>query len=271
MYEDCVEHVREDAVQFLEKGSQVETKNGQYLITAEDIRNARQNLKLLMYDAFLLYADEDEDFAAQIATFLHEKRMKLCTRNDFVAGIPFEHDASMHLIANRCRRVIIIVSEAFQTSAANTFITKYAQHMGIQRNNLKIVPCLKEETTIPSHLGHLFHLKYYKHGKLLDFWKKLIEAFEVYPGEVINDEYEYSTTVEVAPEPPVRTRKTQKKVEQPVVPRNALYDSSNIVQLVDNLPSPPSEEPSQGKQKKRGWVKKLKTKFMNSGKNETSA
>lgn len=258
------------------------------LITADDRRSAEQRTKLVMYDAFLLYADQDEEFVGQIVDFLTDQNMRLCSRNDLLGGSSFEHDAVMQLIANRCRRVIIIVSNAFLTSAANTFLSKYAQHIGIEQNQRKIVPCQKEECAIPTHLRYLFHLKYFKDGKLLKFWEKLLEAVQVAPEELIDPQYEY-THVKLPVAPPRKQREVIKQMEKlPMSPRNGLWEAptKDIVALVEELPSPPSGEPSlssadlassaeKSNKKKPGWFKKnfkkIKTKVKVKTSNETSA
>lgn len=113
------------------KGVLDRTKTGAYIITSMDRQREAIGLKLIIYDAFLMYSEQDENFAAEVIQKLNEHDMKICTKNDFLGGIPFEHEACMTLIANRCRRVIIILSKHFLNCPADVFISKYAQHIGI--------------------------------------------------------------------------------------------------------------------------------------------
>lgn len=116
------------------------------------------------YDAFLLYADEDEEFAQEMIENLETKNnlkvtamfhslnihylktehteyefkynnllfFQLCLKErDLVAGISFEHEAIMRLISERCNRLITIISPDFLKSPANKFFVNYAQATGI--------------------------------------------------------------------------------------------------------------------------------------------
>lgn len=179
IYDDTLECFQVDAKaykQSLTKPVLDRTEKGSYIITSLDRSRYNLGQKLIIYDAFLMYSESDEDFAELIKTTLEKFGMHICIKNDFLGGIPFEHDAAMTLIAERCRRVIIIVSKSFMYCSADTFISKYAQHIGIEQSSRKIVPCLREDCVIPSNLRILFHLKYYKDGRLFKFWMKLYEA-----------------------------------------------------------------------------------------------
>lgn len=195
IYEDTLECFQKDAEAYKQKKSKPlvdRNEKGAYIITTSDRQRTALNLKLVIYDAFLMYSERDEDFAALVKETLEEEfGMTICIKNDFLGGIPFEHDAAMTLIANRCRRVIIIVSKNFINCQADVFISKYAQHIGIEQSSRKIIPCLREECEIPSNLRILFHLKYYKDGKLFNFWEKLYEAVAYQGPEKDIDEDEY--------------------------------------------------------------------------------
>ncbi|XP_063708459.1 myeloid differentiation primary response protein MyD88 [Culicoides brevitarsis] len=187
VYEDALEHFKKDAYAYKLKTSSEtsleRTPKGSYIITSLDRYRINNGLKMIIYDAFLMYDEKDEDFAQLIKETLENSGMHICIKNDFLGGIPFEHDAAMTLIAKRCRRVIIIISKHFLDSTADIFMSKYAQHIGIERSNRKVVPCLREECQIPSNLKILFHLKYYKDGRLFNFWKKLYEAVAYEPAD----------------------------------------------------------------------------------------
>lgn len=48
-----------------------------------------------------------------------------------MGGIAFEHDAIMKLIAERCRRLLVVVTPSFLQSPANKFFVTFAQALGI--------------------------------------------------------------------------------------------------------------------------------------------
>lgn len=55
-----------------------------------------------------------------------------------MVGGQFEHEAVMNLIAERCNRLVVIVSPAFFESAANTFFTNFAQAIAIGEHFLRM-------------------------------------------------------------------------------------------------------------------------------------
>ncbi len=115
------------------------------------------------YDAFILYADEDSEFADQVIEKLEQeyklkvKKMlilfhlylcmnianycalivlfhfiflltQLCVKDrDLLPGIMFENEAIGKLIEDRCNRFLVIFSPNFLKSSANHFLVSYAQ------------------------------------------------------------------------------------------------------------------------------------------------
>lgn len=123
------------------------------LSITDDLHRLRQGLENQYYDAFLLYADEDVNFATEMVDRLENryklkvkrqnsqiiKKIKytevvfqLCLKDrDLIGGVTFEHEAVMTLISERCNRLIVIVSSNFLKSPANKFFLNYAQALGI--------------------------------------------------------------------------------------------------------------------------------------------
>ncbi|OAD53744.1 Myeloid differentiation primary response protein MyD88 [Eufriesea mexicana] len=139
----------------------------------------RQGLENQYYDAFLLYADEDVNFANEMVDKLeNEYNLKLCLKDrDLIGGVTFEHEAVMTLISERCDRLIVIVSPNFLKSSANKFFLNYAQALGIDKRQRKVIPCLYEKCQLPPQLEYMVILDYNRVG-LYNFWKKLRDSVE---------------------------------------------------------------------------------------------
>ncbi|XP_060813063.1 myeloid differentiation primary response protein MyD88 [Bombus pascuorum] len=150
------------------------------VLTIDDIHRLRQGLENQYYDAFLLYADEDVNWATEMLEKLENKyNLKLCVKDrDLIAGVTFEHEAVMTLISERCNRLIVLISNNFLKSSANKFFLSYAQALGIDKRQRKVIPCLYEKCKLPPQLQYMFVLDYNRVG-LYDFWGKLRDSVQV--------------------------------------------------------------------------------------------
>ncbi|XP_015434322.1 PREDICTED: myeloid differentiation primary response protein MyD88 [Dufourea novaeangliae] len=147
------------------------------ILTVDDLHRLKQGFENQYYDAFLLYADEDVNFAIEMVDKLENQyNLKLCLKDrDLIGGITFEHEAVMTLISERCNRLIVIISSNFLKSSANKFFLNYAQALGIEKRQRKVIPCLYEKCQLPSQLNYMFILDYNRVG-LYDFWGKLRDS-----------------------------------------------------------------------------------------------
>ncbi|XP_055634753.1 myeloid differentiation primary response protein MyD88 [Toxorhynchites rutilus septentrionalis] len=142
------------------------------ILTRDDTSSHKQQ-----YDAFILYADKDAEFASEIIERMEERNLKLCVKDrDILAGIEFEHDVFVRLISERCRRLIIVISEEFLKSPLNEYFVMFARALQIEQKKRKIIPCVYERMQLPSNLRYYFTLDYKRSNKLYNFWEKLEDA-----------------------------------------------------------------------------------------------
>lgn len=132
------------------------------------------------YDAFLLFDDSDREFAFEMLDKLErEYGMKLCTKDrDLIGGLPFEHAAIMQLIRERCRRLIVIVSPTFLKSPANNFFITFAQAVGLEQQQRKIIPCIYLKFPRPPQLSLSFYcvLDFTRTSHLWNNWERLSQS-----------------------------------------------------------------------------------------------
>ncbi|GAB0091724.1 uncharacterized protein DMENIID0001_065890 [Sergentomyia squamirostris] len=148
------------------------------ILTTDDVLGYPQK-----YDAFVLFADEDIEYATELIERLENSGFKLCEKSrDLMAG-HLEHEAVCRLISERCSKLILIVTKAFLQSAANTFFVNVAQAFGIEKRRRMIIPCLYENCILPPNLSFYFVLNYQRSGKLYNFWDKLKQSIQNTPAE----------------------------------------------------------------------------------------
>lgn len=185
--DDTTELFERDAERYLEQLQRSQTSAevianeiDEKVLTVDDIHRVRQGLENQYYDAFLLYADEDVNFANEMMDKLEKQySLKLCIKDrDLLGGVTFEHEAVMTLISERCNRLIVVISSNFLKSPANKFFLNYAQALGIDKRQRKVIPCLYEKCQLPKQLNYMFLLDYNRAG-LYDFWGKLRDSVQV--------------------------------------------------------------------------------------------
>ncbi|XP_031844485.1 myeloid differentiation primary response protein MyD88 [Nomia melanderi] len=185
--DDTAELFERDAQKYLEQIERSQTSADviinevdEKVLTIDDLHRLKQGLENQYYDAFLLYADEDLNFATEMMDKLENQySLKLCVKDrDLIGGITFEHEAVMTLISERCNRLIVIVSPNFLKSPANKFFLNYAQALGIDKRQRKVIPCLYEKCQLPPQLHYMFILDYNRVG-MYDFWGKLRDSVRI--------------------------------------------------------------------------------------------
>lgn len=166
------------------------------ILTDDDVRRLQRGMREPQYyDAFLLYTDDDFNFAMEIVDRLENGyQMKLCLKDrNLIGGLTFEHEAIMRLIAERCRRLVVVVSDSFLKSPANKFFVMFAQALGIEQRMRKVVPCLYTKTlspiSLPNELKYYFVLDYNRSCRLWNFWEKLKDSI-CSPAMLLDESYE---------------------------------------------------------------------------------
>ncbi|XP_008206894.1 myeloid differentiation primary response protein MyD88-A [Nasonia vitripennis] len=185
--EDSEPLLERDALLYMErlKKSQETAEGNDYsadaeILTFDDQFRIERGEGKQHYDAFLLYANEDEEFAQEMIENLEKKNhLKLCLKErDLVPGLSFEHEAIMRLISERCNRLITIISPDFFKSPANKFFLNYAQASGIdKRQERKIIPCVYKNCELPPQLTYYSKI-YYKQVSPDFFWDKLTRSMK---------------------------------------------------------------------------------------------
>lgn len=183
--DDTAEYMVEDARKFLKRkeetpnsAPEIDVDIEKQILTVADLSRLEQGLEPQRYDAFLLFADEDQDFADLIVQKLENYYgLKLCLKDrDLIGGLTFEHEAIMTVIAKRCNRLIVIASPNFLKSEANKFFVTFATALGIDQRLRKVVPVMYKACKMPPELQYYFRLDYSRSGKLYDFWAKLHDS-----------------------------------------------------------------------------------------------
>lgn len=147
------------------------------ILTIGDLQCSEKNLPPKNYDAFVIYNDKDVEFASELIERCENMGYSLCVKDrDLLAGITMESAAILSLIANRCRKLIVIISKAFLKSPMQVFITNFAQAEGITHGDPKIIPCVLEYCDLPQTIKYAVNLDYFKNNKMYNFWERLYDS-----------------------------------------------------------------------------------------------
>ncbi|XP_037954264.1 myeloid differentiation primary response protein MyD88-like [Teleopsis dalmanni] len=171
-----------DAVQPLESNDNFGFGSDPNILTKDDVLRAQKGLPPQKYDAFVLFADADINYAIEMLAKLEENEennFKLCLKDrDLLAGVSFTHVALTQLIEERCKHLIVILTDEFIKSPENKFLVNYTQALQIQNKTRKIIPLLYDDkVVIPRTLKIYTHLRYNGNTNgLFNFWSKLASS-----------------------------------------------------------------------------------------------
>uniref|UniRef100_A0A1A9Z7N6 TIR domain-containing protein n=1 Tax=Glossina pallidipes TaxID=7398 RepID=A0A1A9Z7N6_GLOPL len=157
--------------------NQLESVSNTKILTKDDVVRAQNNLPPQTYDAFVLFAEKDINYAVEMIDKLENNsdyNLKLCIKHrDLLTGLSFEHVALMELIQDRCKHLIVILTREFLKSPENTFLVNYTQALQIQNKSRKIIPLIYEDGVVTPLLKVYTHMRYGVTNSLFDFWSSL--------------------------------------------------------------------------------------------------
>jgi len=163
----------------LEKLNAVECKSDEEALTMEDLDCLNSGKPLPVYDAFILYGEEDS-IVKDIVSNLEAQGLKILIKDRDLLGGTFEHAAVMKLISTRCTKLVPLFSPSFFGSEYNTFLTNFVQHLSLQNPGKimsKIIPIVSDQRCeIPPNLAMYSKLKYEPNNTLFNFWERLVKT-----------------------------------------------------------------------------------------------
>lgn len=192
---DCHAYIFKDCEVYLEKKAifrPVEKPPVQEHTVSQSTESSRKPVSLITgpevekgapvtYDAFVCYNPEGEDleFVKLLINELEVKHnMKLFVpERDDLAGMA-DSSTSAELIKHRCKRMVIILSPRFLTSASCDFQTKFAQSLSPGARSKKLVPILIEKCEVPDIIRFVTLCDYTKKDLLQWFWTRLASSLK---------------------------------------------------------------------------------------------
>ncbi|CAK1582340.1 unnamed protein product [Parnassius mnemosyne] len=181
IYDDCIELYRQGKLIARPNENHgnpsLEAPEDDRLITYDDKLSGEPQF----YHAYVLYAREDKEFVDELLRRMRADGLKLCTEDDLLPGHATQYAPVSRLISERCQRIILVYSPEFLNSPANSFYTDYAQAVGIEKKQLKIIPLMYRDCQLPMQLTY-YHKLYYSppgHKAPYDFWQKLSHSLQL--------------------------------------------------------------------------------------------
>merc|ERR1719154_546044 len=157
-----------------------ETETGEEALTMEDLDCLNSGKPLPVYDAFILYGEEDEEVVSAIVANLEAQGLKILLKDRDLLGGTFEHAAVMKLISSRCTKLVPLFSSSFFSSEYNTFLANFSQHLSLEtpgKMTAKIIPIVSDQRCdIPANLAMYSTLRFDPNNKLFNFWERLVKT-----------------------------------------------------------------------------------------------
>jgi len=157
-----------------------ETDNGEEALTMEDLDCLNSGKPLPVYDAFVLYGEDDQELVREIVTNLEAQGLKIVIKDRDLLGGTFEHAAVMELISSRCTKLLPVFTPSFFSSEYNKFLANFAQHFSLEnpgKITSKIIPIVNDQRCdIPANLSMYHKLRYDPNNTMFNFWEKLVRT-----------------------------------------------------------------------------------------------
>ncbi|RZB89897.1 myeloid differentiation primary response protein MyD88-B-like [Asbolus verrucosus] len=265
--EDIKELIDEDIKIFETKPYEIRPPNlnaDKYIITTDDVLRINEGRPLEIYDAFVLYDQDDIDFAIQLLdTMEKEYGMKFCVKDRDLVGGGLEMDKMIKLITERCKRLIVILSDSFFKSSANQYYLRFAHAYGIESER-KIIPCKYKDCNLPPEMRYLFTLDHRRMG-VFNFWDKLRDSLRVGDVEKCRVNRSHSDTNENLRSALHESYSNGlKPLNHGVKFSNSVGDLNNLETTTDLTLSPNTSadnlRPFVEKKEKKNWFKKILSK-----------
>lgn len=162
------------------------------ILTLSDVVLTEQGLPPTTFDAFILFHNDDIEFATMLIEKLEAFGLKVFVKErDLLAG-SLESDATIRMLSERCGRLVVLLSTAFtqKQSYLDDFLLKYAQFSSFEQRNRKILPvCINEDVTMPSYLA-LNAALIYRPAGFYKFWERLRDSIRLVPsGKMDNADF----------------------------------------------------------------------------------
>ncbi|KAL7289601.1 hypothetical protein TKK_0016457 [Trichogramma kaykai] len=186
--DDCKLMFEQDCKQYLDRVEKAtkskpikadESTKGKKILTYDDQVQIQLGKDEKQYDAFILYADEDAQFAKELMDNLEgHYNLQICDRErDLVPGTTFEHDAILTLISERCRKLLTIFSPAFFESEVNKFFLNFGAAQGISVGSGMIIPLVYKQCTLPPNVMYYTKVYYQNNDREL-FYSRLVRSIK---------------------------------------------------------------------------------------------
>ena len=155
-------------------------KNEEDALTMEDLDCLNRGAPLPVYDAFILYGEDDAEVVREIVENLEAQGLKIIIKDRDLLGGTFEHAAVMKLIGSRCSKLIPFFTPTFFDSVYNKFLVDFAQFYNLETNKKiggKIIPLVTDkQCNIPPNLSIYSKMKFAPNNKLFNFWERLVKT-----------------------------------------------------------------------------------------------
>lgn len=155
-------------------------KNEEDALTMEDLDCLNKGAPLPVYDAFILYGEDDAEAVREIVENLEAQGLKIIIKDRDLLGGTFEHAAVMKLIGSRCSKLIPFFTPTFFDSVYNKFLVDFAQFYNLETNKKiggKIIPLVTDkQCNIPPNLSIYSKMKFAPNTKLFNFWERLTKT-----------------------------------------------------------------------------------------------
>ncbi|XP_054164796.1 myeloid differentiation primary response protein MyD88-like [Oppia nitens] len=135
--------------------------------------------KVIIYDAYVCYADQDFEFVKQLSQYLESDQIgfRLFIRDRDLCLGSWAYESFAETIDKRCNKVLIILSPDFFECRECEFQTMFATGLAIEQRNRKLIPIIYKKCDLPPIIRMLTKIDMTRSVDTHDWaWNRLVKS-----------------------------------------------------------------------------------------------
>ncbi|CAG2164719.1 unnamed protein product [Oppiella nova] len=139
--------------------------------------------KIIIYDAYVCYADKDIGFVEQLSQYLESPNvgLRLFIRDRDLCLGSWAYESFAQMVTSQCRKVLIILSPDFLECPECDFQTAFTTGLAIEQRNRILIPIIHKRCDLPPIIRMLTKIDMTRSLDTPDWtWNRLVNSIRIH-------------------------------------------------------------------------------------------